>query len=275
MGHAGYDAKLVGEGVAGAAPGHGGAPRRPVQAVRRGAVRAGRSQVGPSSWEHVEVTFGDDLEQERVCSLRLADGGQFHAAIFERLRPAGSAELQEPAIPQGTPSAESSGSWRPYRGGVELVFEAEEDLNLEEVVIVYCMRHNCLVADEAALPDGLAQEYSPCRSLAAPSLQRPAAPALAVEDLSRGLQVDDQQGPMPASPAASVASEPGHVVGLIEEGDCGSSDSELEVPMQGRPAFPLKAGAAEAEDDEDYPDDFEREEASDSESRADDTENER
>ncbi|CAE8597402.1 unnamed protein product, partial [Polarella glacialis] len=163
MGHAGGDARRIGSETEAERTGAArdflmeGAGRRSVQAVRRGAVRARHAQVGPSAWEHVEVMLDDDHgELESVASLLLAESGRFRAATFARL----------PALnlgQQDSPLAAASGSWRPYRGGVELTFEAEEEANIEEVVVVYRLRRNHLVADEAFLPDGLAQEYSVCR----------------------------------------------------------------------------------------------------------------
>ncbi|CAE8594722.1 unnamed protein product, partial [Polarella glacialis] len=126
MGHAGGDARRIGSETEAERTGAAGdflmegAGRRSVQAVRRGAVRARHAQVGPSAWEHVEVMLDDDHgELESVASLLLAESGRFRAATFARL----------PALnlgQQDSPLAAASGSWRPYRGGVELTFEAEE-----------------------------------------------------------------------------------------------------------------------------------------------------
>eukprot|EP00931_Biecheleriopsis_adriatica_P000745 TRINITY_DN100850_c0_g1_i1.p1 TRINITY_DN100850_c0_g1~~TRINITY_DN100850_c0_g1_i1.p1 ORF type:complete len:268 (-),score=58.52 TRINITY_DN100850_c0_g1_i1:7-810(-) len=249
MGHAGGDARLLGADETAAAAANG-AQRRTVEAVRRGAVRARSTQVGPSAWEHVEVTFGDGLELERISSLILEEGGQFHAAIFDRLTDGGgSRQVTSPATPEthGTPAASASGSWRHCRGGVELVFEAEEELELEEVVIVYRRRRDCLVADEPSLPDGLVQEYSPWRA------QDSAGAAMLAD-------ADDAQ-PEETEPSTAPA-----VAGLIEEGDSGDCDSDIEDVL----GFASSREAVTAEKDrepeeEDYPDDFEGEDGDASE----------
>lgn len=178
MGHAGADARRAGAvdpqgGAAAVVAGEGGmaedvaaasqqggvGPRRVREPVRRGAVRARSAQIGPSAWEHVEADFSNtEGDIDRVSSLVLEPGGSFQAVIIER---------RHTEYDDGEacgPECSSRGNWRPCRGGVEIIFDSSPDLELPEHTVVYRLRRECLVADDAALPDGLAQEYSPCRT---------------------------------------------------------------------------------------------------------------
>lgn len=180
MGHAGADARragavdprggaaavVAGQGgmaedvAAAAASQQGGVGLRHVrEPVRRGAVRARSAQVGPSAWEHVEADFSNtEGDIDRVSSLVLEPGGGFQAVIIERRH----AENDDGEA--CGPECSSCGNWRPCRGGVELIFDSCPDLELPEHTVMYRLRRECLVADDAVLPDGLAQEYSPCRT---------------------------------------------------------------------------------------------------------------
>lgn len=114
---------------------------------------------------------GPDRCPDRVSSLCLEPGGTFHAALKEKQHDADGAS-------ESVTLATASGSWRQCRGGMELVFAESAELGLEELLVPYALRRGCLVAEAADLPDGLAQEYSPC-----PEDARPASP-LAAERLS-------------------------------------------------------------------------------------------
>ncbi|CAJ1438085.1 unnamed protein product [Effrenium voratum] len=117
------------------------------EAIRRGNRREKREQLA-LEWEHVEVTFHEDLELTAVSSLVLGPDARFSAGCKPRL---GAAE-----------ASAAWGTWRRLGRGVELTLGAEEAIGLEEMVVVYRCQRGCLVAERVDLPDGLAQEYSPC-----------------------------------------------------------------------------------------------------------------
>lgn len=245
MGHSGIDARCVnGDGAA------------LVATVRRGAVRSSRpARVAASSWEHVEVALapggsGDDgetagaVEFEVVSSLVLSLGGDFRAAIASRVR-AQCAESGSLGVHDDTsdaePTAVALGSWRPCRAGVELVFGEEVStdggVDLPERIVSYSLRHDFLIAQEADLPDGLAQEYSLCRSASITSSRSADAPpgdsllnrmlvdaSALCADGSAGLLVD------PGGPSLDSRARAAHTplpVGLIEEGADSDSDDAL------------------------------------------------
>lgn len=160
MGHIPPDS-YVGPGGAAAAGGGAGAPvttpagPRQLEAVRRGAVRARTpgQQVVPGCWEHLEMAV--DEGPDRLSSLSLDAGGTFQATLSEQQHDAdGSCETRV--------LANASGTWHRCRGGVELEFSEEPDLDLPDFQVAYMLRRGCLVADGTELPDGLAQEYSRC-----------------------------------------------------------------------------------------------------------------
>mmetsp|Transcript_36466 Transcript_36466/g.79809 ORF Transcript_36466/g.79809 Transcript_36466/m.79809 type:complete len:221 (-) Transcript_36466:65-727(-) len=135
------------------------APRR--EAVRRGRVRAAPVRVGPSAWEHLEVAPAEGLE--RLASLALAPGGTFEASIREQPGDSWSGVEALGDVHDGRLVAAATGSWSQCQGGVELRFDEVVELGIDEFAVVYRLRRECLVADDASLPDGLSQEYSPCR----------------------------------------------------------------------------------------------------------------
>jgi len=159
MGQLSGDAYLGPGGAAAAAGGAGVAPApagpRQLQAVRRGAVRERRpgQQVEPSTWENVEMAVGEGVD--RVSSLSLQPGGIFTALLKEQEHDAdGNCETSI--------VASAAGAWRPCRGGVELTFSDEPELELPDLQVEYRLRRGSLVAEALDLPDGLAQEYARC-----------------------------------------------------------------------------------------------------------------
>eukprot|EP00927_Polykrikos_kofoidii_P016193 TRINITY_DN17283_c0_g2_i1.p1 TRINITY_DN17283_c0_g2~~TRINITY_DN17283_c0_g2_i1.p1 ORF type:complete len:283 (-),score=54.14 TRINITY_DN17283_c0_g2_i1:5-853(-) len=165
--------------------------RRVVEAVRRGAVRsrpAGCRVTAPSAWEHVEVELPTDNSSvgiERVASLSLSTGGAFDASIGVRR----SDDETSPAA-----LSRASGEWRECRGGVQLTFLAEPAIGLEEFNVVYMLRRNCLVANEAQLPDGLAQEYSSCScSVASGDKALDCNGSTSIASTHRGMETEDAE----------------------------------------------------------------------------------
>ncbi|CAJ1400733.1 unnamed protein product [Effrenium voratum] len=116
------------------------------EAIRRGNRREKREQLA-LEWEHVEVTFHEDLELTAVSSLVLGPDARFSAGCKPRL---GAAE-----------ASAAWGTWRRLGRGVELTLGAEEAIGLEEMVVVYRCQRGCLVAERVDLPDGLAQAPLP------------------------------------------------------------------------------------------------------------------
>ncbi|CAK0854131.1 unnamed protein product, partial [Prorocentrum cordatum] len=93
----------------------------------------------------------------------LEPGGAFRASVCDHRHGASAGDA-----PAGLASSVAQGSWRPCRGGVELVFPAEPALDLPELCAAYRRCRDCLVAEDFDLPDGLAQEYSPCWAASPP-----------------------------------------------------------------------------------------------------------
>jgi len=245
----------------------------PRQAVRRGAVRAPVAQVGPSRWEHVEMDLAGGLQagMERVSMLVLEagggpdPGGNFWAAAgaFRQVDDRSCGE-------EVTRGAEcfAGGKWTPCRGGVELIFAAE--LGLPELRVRYRLRRQCIVADEASLPDGLVQEYSRCSSVAEAVVSTPQ------------LSIGDAYGGQDSSSAAIASNSGGDApagrsevlpAGIIEEGassgdeDFGNFGDGIVTAHQGVSAQQVNDNMRDQlvneneshQEDESYPEDFEPE----------------
>lgn len=210
------------------AEGKGAGKDAPRRAVRRGAVRAKqKEEVVASSWEHVEVVMDADADAlNSVSSLVLMPGGAFRAQQSSR------AGLGDGA--RG-PDAVAVGSWRPCRGGVDLVFEPVRALRLPERIVTYSLRNNCLVADEAGLPDGLLQEYSRCASdTAAGGSGRQAGGPMMARLLADDRSKIGTLPPLEALPPTMTSQAGTQLpVGVIEEG----ADSEKGgwAPAAGEP----------------------------------------
>merc|ERR1712008_218399 len=156
----------------------------------------------------------------------------------------------------------AGGRWRPCRGGVELVFVEAPELGLPELTVMYRMRRECLVADDASLPDGLVQEYSRCSTMeAAVSVQQLTIGDVGGQD-SNSADIAGNSGEAPARHSSVLPA------GIIEEGafsdDEALSDIGDDCIVTARPgvgAQQVKDNASDhlVEDDESYPEDFELE----------------
>lgn len=241
----------------------------PRQAVRRGAVRAPSAQVGPSRWEHVELDFdgGSQASRERVSTLVLEagcgpdPGGSFWAAAgaFRQVDDRSSGE----EITRGA-ECFAGGSWKPCRGGVELIFAETPELGLPELTVRYRVRTECLVADDASLPDGLVQEYSRCSTTeaAVPAQQLAIGNVVGGQESSSG-DIDGNSGGPPIGHSGVLPA------GIIEDG--ASSDDEdfsdlgddciVVTAHAGVGARLVKENKRDqlVEEDESYPEDFELE----------------
>lgn len=262
MGHVNWELD-PGEGLeattGGSASAHdpGGGQRRAVEAVRRGAVRerrVGARVTAPSRWEHVEVEMHSAREgvSERVASLELAADGCFEAAIRGD---------------SGAAFVKASGTWRHCFKGIELVFEANLNLDLPEHVVVYHLSRDCLVADYPGLPDGLAQEYSLCD--AAP----PTGASSLVQMQRRAITAGVPEGSVEVVKTATVEvasddseQETGLMpFGIIEEGDSGGDDDFDGFDFQPAAIAKLTSSTSSkkhvkddaAAGEEEYADDFE------------------
>jgi len=230
-------------------------------------VRERPARVGPSAWEHVEF----EGDAERVSALVLEPGGDFRATIWERPREshgvwAGQGRGSHGA--SGAPLASAMGTWRPCRGGVELVFIESPELDLDEHIVAYRMRHSCLVADDAYLPDGLVQEYAQQQAPleGPPSGDRQLlARMLADAEAARAAEpeaLDAAPRPDPDDDDADPPLVDGLPMGLIEEGSSDKSErSDLGPSGRSSPRAVVGVGGPkEAEEDDfehDYEDDFE------------------
>jgi len=273
MGHTSADASNVGvtdvtiggQGIIMNGLARGPEPR---QGVRRGAVRAPVVQVGPSRWEHVEMDLdcGPQAGMERVSMLVLEagggpdPGGSFWAAAgaFRQVDDRSSGE-------EAARGAEcfAGGRWRPCRGGVELVFDEAPELGLPELTVMYRVRRECLVADDASLPDGLVQEYSRCSTTeTAVSEQQPT-----ISDIVAGQ--DSSSADITGNSGGAAARRSGVLpAGIIEEGassdDEDFSDIGDDCMVTARPRVAsqqVKDNRRDqpVEEDESYPEDFELE----------------
>jgi len=203
---------------------------------------------------------------ERVSMLVLEEGGgpdpggSFWAAAgaFRQVDDRSSGE----EITRGA-ECFAGGSWKPCRGGVELVFDEAPELGLSELTVMYRVRRECLVADDASLPDGLVQEYSRCSTAEAAV----SGPQATIGDVVG--DPDSSSADLAGNTGGGPARRSGVLpAGIIEEGasseDEDFSDIGDDCVVTARPgatAQQVKDSRHDqlVEEEESYPEDFELE----------------
>jgi hypothetical protein len=154
---------------------------------------------------------------DRIWSLSLEAGGVFRASMCEQQHDVDSSA--ETAM-----ISAATGTWKACRRGVELVFE---DDDLLELCVSYNLRHGCLVADTSELPDGLAQEYSPCSNSKEIAPERSMLIDRMLADASTIAGADADRG-VPSGVGTSVPGFPRQTrdTALQRNRDDGNSDSD-------------------------------------------------
>jgi len=212
----------------------------------------------------MDLDCGPQAGMERVSILVLEEGGG--PGVGDSFWAAAGASRQVDDRSCGEEAMRGAecfagGRWRPCRGGVELVFAEVPEFGLSELTVIYRVRRECLVADDASLPDGLVQEYSRCSTAeAAVSVPQATIGDIVGEPDSSSADLARNTGEGPARRSGVLPA------GIIEEGasseDEDFSDIGDDCIITARPrvtAQQVKDNNRNqlVEEEESYPEDFE------------------